>query len=257
MVSQCPYKRAFLALQAAEFDGATVEWDVQRDALRIHGASEDIARGLARLAGVERVDTSTPEGLEAAGDWERVAAALPGCLRLARTPQGLAVVRLQDPMRLALARLLRAPQAAREMLLCSPTTLRELPLPWTLVLERVKGSPPTPPTGGTRARRPFVVSTLRADYERAQQERTPAFVARELEAMGLAAEVNRAHPGCLDEWLDAKARGPWRLTAGVAGALDVVGVREDQRTEWALGSVLDWYGVELLRADVHEQSGGA
>lgn len=250
--SACPYARAFAVLEQARAEKARITWAPDVQSVRVEGASPGLLGAVRELSGL-RV-------LEGASEAEAVAleqlAATTHMVRVTRAGSTLRVVNLHDPRRVALERMVRAPdRVAREVLTLTPSILRELPLPWSLHLERrAPGEVEAKRWGAKQA--PWLVTTSRGTYQAAQKAGVAAFVARELEAAALAVQVNRAFPRDLDGWLAAKRRGDWRLTAGIAGALDVTGVTEDMRSTLALGSVLDALDTDLVRAELHETKGG-
>lgn len=249
----CPYASAWSVLELARAEGSTVEWVASEQAFRIGaGASQELRQRVRELSGAHSLDLTEPGAL---ARWGALAEELGELspVRLVRGKDGVGkLVFIRDPRRQALERMCRT-TGARELLTLSPTVLRELSVPWTLVLERKPEEAQRRAWGAIACK--FVVTTARTVYEQAQRDRVPVFVARELEAAALAAEVNRAHACQLDSWLNAKKRGEWRLTHSLTGALDVNGVDETQRVTWSLGRVLDALDVEMVSGEVHEVKG--
>jgi hypothetical protein len=253
--TECPYSLAYAALRTAETEGARVEWHPSPGAFRFVDARTELSARLLALSGAHAFDVVTDADEHDAQLWASLASTLPSCFRYRREGHSVRVVHLSAPTRLALARLAAAPsRAARDMLVTPVAVLRELPVPWTIVLERVPSELARKEWGARRVR--FVVSTSKAAYQAARAQGLVVWGARELEAAALGAELERAYPRDLDQWLDNKARGEWLITPERTRALDVRGVTEATRSTWALGRVLDALEVELVNVDMHEVKGG-
>ena len=133
----------------------------------------------------------------------------------------------------AMAAMVRASSVAERELLTLPVAAwHGLPLPSTLT--------------ATRQGVIWVATTSRAVYE---STKVPAFVALELEAVGLAVEEGRAAGPDLDRWLDAKRRGQLRLTPAIVGVLNAA-----RTPALSFGELLDGLGAELVAVEVHERS---
>jgi hypothetical protein len=250
----CPYASAWSALELARAEGASIEWVASEGSFRVSGASQELRERVRQLSGAEAIDIDSPGSLER---WRALVSDL-GELSPARLAHGRdgvgRIVFLGDPRRQALERMCKASSVAREMLLLTASNLRASTIPWSLWLERKPSEAQRRAWGAVACK--FVVTTSRNVYEQAQRDRIPTFVARELEAVALAVEVNRAHACQLDGWLNAKRRGEWRLSHEMTGALDVTGVDERQLLTWSLGRVLDALDIELVSAEMHETKGG-
>lgn len=238
---ECPYRECLTVLDLARAHGARVDWSDEKQAARIVGADEQTRARLTGLLGV--VDVDDPRWLAMLEDLERVA---PGLVRVTRNGDTARAVYLTLPTRLALVRLLRSPdRATMEAITVPVATLRELP-GWTIDTVRPLG------TGRLRC----VFTTSRGTFDQATKAGAAAFSARELEAMGLAAELDRAYPHDLAEWVARKRANPtFAVGKGAAGALDVRGVTEATRPTWSLGRVLDALGLDLVRVAMAAQGG--
>lgn len=251
----CPYRQAFDLLERARAEGVTVEHSAERQGFRAPGASPAFLRVFRAATGVAVFTVGLDITESEAGAWLAMAKAFASTLRVTRGANGSVIVtEMLAPQRLALARMVQADRAAREVLTLDVVLLRELPVPWTLHLERREPGQVERERWGAR-RSPWVVTTSSVAYRRAQEAGTPAFVARELEAAALAVEHVRAYPGDLDRWLAAKRRGDWRLTHELADAVGVGGVTALTRPTWALGRVLDGLDTDLVRVELHETKG--
>lgn len=224
------YYLATAFLRRAEAAGARVEVG-SRGAMRLVGGDEAMLAAYRSLAGT--LEPTPPNAAE-------LAAALPEGFRL--LPDGR-LINLRCPTRLALARICAAPHRnAAEALVVPVVAFRGLPAAVSVHLAR-KG-------------RPFTVAGAKSAYTAAVERGEPVWAWREVEALALAVEVERAYPTHLDRWLEAKARGGWALSLEASGALDVMGVTADRRSALSLGELLDGLEVELVDVVVHETKGG-
>lgn len=251
------YVQALAILSQAEREQSTLTYDGSRQALVVQGGSAELRARIASLTGVMTLDLREQADAAAAVEAERAAAVVPELIRTSRADHLVTVVHLAHPGRRALAQMVTAPSlAARELLAWPAANLAGLPVPFTLHLER------RPPAAAQQAygavAQPFVVTSSRIAYARAQASSVPAFVVRELEAMALAAELERAYPRDLDQWLAQKRSvSGWCVTHEVTGALEVRGVTAEMRSTWTLGRTLDELGAELVSVELHETKGEA
>jgi hypothetical protein len=96
-----------------------------------------------------------------------------------------------------------------------------------------------------------IITTARSVYERTHGS-TPTYSGRELAAMTLAAEHDRANPAALAEWSLAKlADRSWSLSpaAAIGGAVDGPFAPRG----WSVGQVLRRYGLELVGVGVGDE----
>lgn len=137
------------------------------------------------------------------------------------------------PSHRALRAVLAAPTRAARELLILPLAHARLPVGYAARFQR----------SGVRAQ----ITTSEKLFKR-DHGQIPQFVLRELDAATLAFSQGRAGPRDLDQWLAAKSRGDWLLTAELAGALAM----NDPPTPVELGELLDGLGAQLLDVELAE-----
>jgi hypothetical protein len=131
--------------------------------------------------------------------------------------------------------------AVSEVLGFCPRLLSALPLPTTLVCVRGNGA----------RREQVVITTSQAVYAAAARS-WPTFTGRELAAMALAAEHERASPSAFVEWCDRKRRGGgWQLDEHAA--LGAVPGRFNVRNTTTIGRTLAAYGCVLWAVGVGDE----
>lgn len=150
----------------------------------------------------------------------------------------------QPPFR-AMAAVVRAPgRAAREVLTLPVQFLGSYPIAYTVRCS----------TRGARAQG-WAWTTSKGSFENLVQARTPAFLVRELDAVGLGVEMGRVRPPDFAAWLGQKAGKDFRITPQLARVAEMPAYRDGMKPSLCVGELLDALDCEIAAVELHEPKG--